>query len=273
MRNLLNFLARYNNLIIFVILEGISLYLLSTGNSYHNTRVLNGIRSLTHGLEVRISNARNYFNLSQINESLSQENAQLRDSLDLLAHKRDKLFFSVFDTIYDQKYVYTPAEVIVNSVNRQKNYFTIDKGKRDGIIPDMAVVAGNGVAGVIVGCSDNFSVAMSVLNIDFKVSARIRSNGYFGSMSWEGKDYNHALLGEIPQHVTVNIGDTIETTGYSLIFPEGYLVGTVSDMEKPGGDFYRITVLLETDFKKLHFVNVIGNLKKKEELELEKQFQ
>jgi rod shape-determining protein MreC len=224
-------------------------------------------------MEERISNARTYFSLRQINESLSRENARLRDSLDLISHKRDKLFFSVFDTIYDQKYVYTPAEVIVNSVNRQKNFFTVDKGQKDGMVPDMAVVSGNSVAGVIVGCSENFSVAMSVLNTDFRVSARIRSNGYFGSMNWEGKDYNHAVLGEIPQHVTVNVGDTIETTGYSLIFPEGYLIGTVSDLEKAGGDFYRITVLLETDFKKLHFVNVIGNLKKKEELELEKQFQ
>ena len=85
----------------------------------------------------------------------------------------------------------------------------------------MAVTSVDGVAGVIVGCSENFSVAMSLLNLDFKLSARIKSNGYFGSLSWDGRDYRHAVLSEIPQHVTVSVGDTIETTGYSAIFPEG----------------------------------------------------
>ena len=126
----------------------------------------------------------------------------------------------------------------------------------------MAVTSGDGVAGVIVGCSENYSVAMSLLNLDFKLSARIKSNGYFGSLSWDGRDYRHAVLNEIPQHVTVNVGDTIETTGYSAIFPEGILVGTVSDFEKTGGDFYKIKVSLMTDFRKLHFVDVIGNMKK-----------
>jgi rod shape-determining protein MreC len=136
----------------------------------------------------------------------------------------------------------------------------------------MAVTAFNGVAGVIVGCSENYSVAMSLLNLDFRLSVRIKSNGYFGSLSWDGRDYRYAVLGEIPQHIAVNVGDTIETTGYSAIFPEGLIVGTVSDYEKRGGDFYKISILLLSDFKKLHFVDVIGNLEKSEKLELEKQF-
>ena len=114
---------------------------------------------------------------------------------------------------------------------------------------------------------------MSLLNLDFKVSARLKSNGYFGSLSWDGKEYKYAVLSEIPQHVTFGIGDTVETTGYSAIFPEGIVIGTVNGFEKSGGDFYKIKVLLQTDFKKLHFVSVIGNIKKKEQLELEKQFQ
>ena len=154
----------------------------------------------------------------------------------------------------------------------QKNFFTINKGELQGVKVDMAVISANSVAGVIVGCSKNYSVAMSLLNLDFKLSARIKSNGYFGSLSWDGRDYRYAVLSEIPQHVIVNVGDTIETTGYSAIFPEGVLVGTVSDYEKFGGDFYKITIFLLTDFKKLHFVDVIGNLKKTEQLELEKLF-
>jgi rod shape-determining protein MreC len=273
MRSLLNFLERYNNLIIFLVLEGIALYLLATGNNYHNTRFVNGIRGLTLSIEKRINNTRNYLSLNAINESLAAENVALKNRIRSLAKKDSSLFFSVSDTIFRQQYIHTSAEVISNSVNRQKNFFTLNKGERQGIKVNMAVTSGNGVAGVITRCSENYSVAMSLLNLDFKVSARIKSNGYFGSLGWDGRDYRQAILSEIPQHVIVNVGDTIETTGYSAIFPEGVIVGTVSGYEKVGGDFSKITVLLITDFKKLHFVDIIGNMKKTEQLELEQLFQ
>ncbi|MFA5820411.1 MAG: rod shape-determining protein MreC [Bacteroidales bacterium] len=273
MKNLLNFLARYNNLIIFLILEGIAVYLLATGNNYHNTRVVNGIRGLINGIEEKINNTRTYLNLREINENLAAENVALRNNIGRLVKRENSLFFSVSDSIYRQQYLHTSAEVINNSINRQKNFFTINKGELHGIKVDMAVTSENSVAGVIVGCFANYSVAMSFLNLDFKLSARIKSNGYFGSLSWDGRDYSHAILSEIPQHVSVNMGDTIETTGYSAIFPEGVMVGTVSDFEKIGSDFYKITISLITDFKKLHFVDIIGNMKKTEQLELEKLFQ
>jgi rod shape-determining protein MreC len=273
MRNLLNFLAKYNNLIIFLILEGISFYLLTTGNTYHNTQIVKDVRGLTQGIDERINNTRNYFHLRDINQVLAFENATLKNNLSLLKNRENLLFFSASDSNYSQQYKFTSAEVINNSVTRQKNFFTLNKGSRQGVAVDMAVTSGDGVAGVIVGCSRNYSIAMSLLNLDFKLSARLKSNGYFGSLGWDGKQYNYAVLSEIPQHVTFGIGDTVETTGYSAVFPEGIMIGTVSGFEKSGGDFYKIRVTLNTDFKKLHFVTVIGNLKKTEVLELEKLFQ
>ncbi len=272
MRSLLNFLIRFNNLIIFLILEGITFYLIATGNSYHNTRVVNGIRGITQGIETKINKTRNYLSLREINENLATENITLKTRIEGLRKRDNSLFFSVTDTIFKQQYNHTSAEVIENSVNRQKNFFTINKGSKQGIAPDMAVTSVDGVAGVIVGCSENYSVAMSMLNLDFRLSVRIKSNGYFGSLTWDGRNYRYALLGEIPQHIYINAGDTIETTGYSAIFPEGLVVGTIDDFEKRGGDFYKISVTLATDFKKLHFVDVIGNLEKAEKSELEKQF-
>jgi rod shape-determining protein MreC len=272
MRNLLNFLARYNNLIIFLILEWVAIYLLATGNNYHNSRIVNGIRGLTRGMEERINNTRTYLGLHEINENLAAENVALKNRIGQLGRRENSLFFSVTDSVYKQQYLHASCEVINNSINRQKNFFTINKGARQGIKVDMAVTSENSVAGVIVGCSENYSVAMSLLNLDFKVSARIKSNGYFGSLSWDGRDYRYATLSEIPQHVIVNVGDTIETTGYSAIFPEGVMVGTIRDFEKKGGDFYKIAILLRTDFKKIHFVDIIGNMKKTEQLELEKLF-
>jgi rod shape-determining protein MreC len=273
MRNLLNFLARYNNLIIFLILEGLALYMISSGNSYHSAKVFNSVRAMTRGVDKKIYNYKAYLSLNIINEKLAAENVELKNTLEKMKREGNLAFSSVSDSVHSQQYVYTSAEVIENSVNKQKNLFTINKGELQGIKVNMAVNSSNSVAGVIIGCSKNYSVAMSLLNRDFKLSARIRSNGYYGSLSWEGKDYRYAVLNEIPQHVTVNVGDTIEATGFSAIFPEGALVGTVSDFEKLGGDFYKIKVLLMTDFKKLHFVDVIGNLKKKEQLDLEKIYQ
>ncbi len=273
MRNLLNFLAKYNNLIIFLILEGITFYLLSTGNNYHNTRIVKGVRGITRGFEQSVSNTRSYFRLREINQELASENTLLKNTIEKLTEREDPLFFSVSDTIYRQQYRYFTAKVIDNSVNRQKNFFTISKGEKQGLSVDMAVTSAEGVAGVIVGCSENYSVVMSLLNLDFRVSARIKSNGYFGSLSWDGRDYTRAVFSEIPQHVSVSVGDTIETTGFSAVFPEGIIVGTVSNFEKPGGDFYTIDVALETDFRRLQFVNVIGNLMKTEQIGLENSFQ
>jgi rod shape-determining protein MreC len=273
MRNLLNFLARYNNLILFLLFEGIALYLVVTGNNYHNSRVIRGVRGITTVIEEKISNTKRYLNLHEINTNLAMENVTLRNSIERIIKKENQLFFSVSDSIRQQQYIYTTGKIVNNSVNKQKNFFTLCKGKKQGVNIDMAVVSPEGVAGIIVGSSDNFSVGMSLLNIDFRLSCRMKSRGYFGSLTWDGKDYRYAVLNEIPQHVTVNVGDTIETTSFSAIFPEGIMVGTVSDFEKTGGDFYKIRILLSTDFKKLNYISIIGNLKKTEQQDLEKMYQ
>jgi rod shape-determining protein MreC len=272
MRNLINFLAKYNNLVIFLILEGFSFYLLFNGNDHHNTLILKNIRGLTMGLEERVGNTKSYFRLNQINIDLAKENALLRNQVERLTNSNSQEFYTLNDSANSQTYVYSMARLTGNSINKQKNFFTLNKGSDQGMAVDMAVISGSGAAGVIVGCSRNFSVAMSLINIDFRLSARIRSNGFFGSLTWDGKDYTHAILNEIPQHVDIAEGDTIETTGYSAIFPEGIMIGTVSDFERPGSDFYQIRVALATDFKKLRYVNVIGNLRKDEQLDLENSF-
>ena len=273
MRNLLIFLERYNNLIIFLMLEGVAFYFITTRNYYHNTKMVNSMRWVTHGVEAQVSEVKNYLHLREINEILANENTSLRNSVSRILRNEDTFFFSVSDTVYRQTYEYTSARLTSNSVNKQYNFFTINKGAKSGLTAGMGVIADGGVAGVISGCSENFSIVMSLINLDFRLSARIKSNGYFGSLMWDGKDYRTAILREIPQHVTVNVGDTIETTGYSAIFPEGVAIGVVSDYEKPGSDFYTIKVMLKTDFRKLHYVDVVANKQKEEFIELENTIQ
>lgn len=273
MRNLLNFLARYNNLILFLLLEGIALFLIITENNYHNTRFSKGVRGLTRGIDQRITNTKNYLNLRDINSALSIENADLQTRLADVLLRDTTRFIQHEDTLVNQKYLYTSALVVNNSVNKQKNFFTLNKGKKKGVDVDMAVITTDGVAGIIVASSDNYSIAMSLLNIDFRLSSRFRGSGYFGSLAWDGRDTQHAVLSEVPQHVPVAVGDTVETTGYSAIFPEGILIGTVSDFKKSGGDFYVINVKLSNDFRKLSYVRVIGNLRRTEQKSLETQVQ
>jgi rod shape-determining protein MreC len=273
MRNLLNFLARYNNLIIFLLLEGIAIYLVVSGNEYQNIRLLKNVRTLTVGVERKVANTKTYLNLDKINKKLAEENVNIRNNIDRLERSENQPFLSVSDSIHQQQFLFTSAEIVDNSTNRQKNFFTLNKGKKQGIDVDMAVISPEGVAGIIVSSSENFSVAMSVLNLDFRLSARMKSNGYFGSLSWDGRDYRYAILNEIPQHVIVNKGDTVETTGYSAIFPEAILVGVVADFNKEGGDFYKISVSLSTEFRKLNYVSVISNLMRTEQKELEQPFQ
>jgi rod shape-determining protein MreC len=273
MRNLLNFLVKYNHVIVFLFLEGIAFYLLASGNNYHNSTMVKGIHSVTRGVEEKISNFRSFFNLREINSNLAAENDVLRNNLENFAGKEDLTIHSVTDTILKQQYSFVSAEVINNSVNKQKNYFTLNKGRKQGLRVDMAVTTDNNIAGIIVGCSENYSVAISLLNLDFRVSARIKSNGYFGSLGWDGHNSRYAILNEIPQHVNISLGDTIETTSYSAIFPEGILIGRISDFKKSGSDFYKISVELFTNFRNLYYVSVIGNIKKPEQHQLEKQFQ
>jgi rod shape-determining protein MreC len=227
---------------------------------------------VTRVADEKITNTRNYLRLRNINEGLTIENSALRNKIGKMTAKQSLVFFSVYDSALRQQYEYTSAEIVNNSVNRQKNFFTLNKGVKQGVDVGMAVISPDGIAGLIVGSSDNFSVAMSILNLDFRLSSRIKSNGYFGSLSWDGRDYRYAVLNEIPQHVNLSIGDTVETTNYSAIFPQGIMVGVISDFERSGSDFYRIKVALSTNLRRLSYVSIIRNLKKEEQLQLEKPY-
>jgi rod shape-determining protein MreC len=224
-------------------------------------------------MEERITNVKNYLSLREVNSVLAEENSYLKNRLEQFSLVQDPGFISVNDSTAGQQYNYTPARVINNSVNKQKNFITINKGSLQGIKPDMALTDGRNVVGLVVGCSRNFSVAISLLNLDFRLSSRLKTSGYFGSLTWDGRNPRFAVLNEIPQHISVALGDTVETTAFSAVFPEGIGVGRVSEIKKSGSDFYRITVELFTDFRQVQYVNVIGNLLREEELELESQYQ
>jgi rod shape-determining protein MreC len=269
MRNLLNFLSTYNNIIIFLLLEAVAFYLLSTSNNYHSAVFLGGVRSVTASIEKKAGGVTAYLNLNEKNQLLAQENLQLRTELEETRAKLLRAELSDSTAIDHLNHDWSVVRVVNNSVNKQRNFITLDKGTRDGIRPDMAVTGSDGVVGIVVAASNNFSIAMSVLNLDFRLSVRLRKNGYFGSLTWDGHNSAEALFNEIPYHVNVAPGDTVETSGLSSVFPAGLMVGIVSEVDKSGGDFYKIRIALSTEFRKLNFVYVIKNLLQEEQNTIE----
>ncbi len=273
MRSLLNFLLRYQNIIILLLLEAAAFYLLANSTSYHNAKITNSLRGCETAMQEKVANFVEYFKLREINNTLSEENTRLRNTLERTYSNSEISFFAVNDSVQRQQYVYTQAYVVNQSLTKQKNFFTLNKGTSHGIDEGMAVVGPDGIAGVIVGVDKNFSVAMSLLNLDFRLSARFRKNGYFGSLNWKGLDRSLLSFDEIPHHLIVNIGDTIETSGFSALFPAGLMVGCVSGFDDKDGDFYNIDVKLATDFHNLNYIYIIGNLKRYEQVTLEESIE
>lgn len=271
MRSLLNFLLRFKTLILFLLLEVVALAMISTSHNYHQTVFYGLSRNITGFIARRVERGTSYFRLRQVNEELVQENTMLRKRIEGLTSGPQEGVALVHDTVSGVNYTYLSARVISNSVNKQKNFVTLDRGSKQGVAVGMGVASPTGVVGVVVGVSRNYSVVMSLLNTDFRLSASIARNDYFGSLAWDGTNYRYARLSEIPHHVQVSEGDTIMTSGYSAIFPAGLMAGTLTGDQKRGGDFISLKVLLSVDFKKLTNVYVIGNLTKEEREKLEKE--
>ncbi len=271
MRNLIQFIIRYNFVLLFLILETFALALLFQKNDYHRSWFVNTAQTFTGWYYERIGNANKYLGLRKVNLELARENTLLRNELDKAYKSEEVFFYSVHDSARRQRYYYTPARVINNSVNKRQNFLTLNKGSLDGIREEMGVISSKGVVGIVVGLSPHFSGVISLLNTDFRISAKLKKNDYFGSLSWPGRDYRYVMLSEIPHHVEVDVGDTVVTSGYSAIFPEGVLIGTVEDFSVTGGSFLEIRVKLSIDFRNVSHVEVVSNLRRDEQLELEKR--
>jgi len=271
MRSLLNFLLRIHFLLLFILLEVFSISLLLNNNKFHKARFVNFSRQMSGNIYTKINNLKKYISLAEENDRLAKENTRLLNILES-TYKSDELFFrSVNDTVLNQRYRFTTSRIVNNSVNKKHNFITINKGDLQGIKPEMAVVADGMLVGVTKGVSKNYSTVISLLNLDLKISAKIKKNGYYGSLGWDGKGYSAAVLNEIPLHANIQPGDTIITSGYSSIYPEGILIGFIDSFKEKSGSFFEIKVRLATDFKNLSNVNVIGNLMQNEIFNIEEQ--
>lgn len=271
MRNLLKILYTYHFLLLFIALEVISIIMLVQNNKYHSAAYAGKAKAISGSFYAAVNDFKEYLSLKEANKALALENAQLRNRLSNNFYAVDSTQKFVNDSIYKQLYRYQEAKVVNNTVNKQFNYITLNKGSNSGIKPDMAVIGPQGIVGFVTGVSENFANVMPLLHVDFAVSARLKKNNYLGSVVWEGKNYEYCTLKFIPQNVEINIGDTVITTGFTGSFPEGIMIGTVSGFNAKDGNFYHIDVKISTVFKSLSYVSIVEDLMKDEVTNLKNQ--
>ena len=247
--------------------------LMVNNTSYQRAKFLNSSNRLTGKVYLSFHNAGQYFSLRKANEELARENAALRARL-FSGSPSNEIVDSLINANKDSllTYRFIAAQVINNSVNKGFNYLTLDKGSADGIKPDMGIICGKGTVGIVINVSKNFSTALSILNPMTRISARLKNSKYYGTVLWQNRDYQRADLAEIPFHVDSQVGDSVVTSGYSAIFPENILIGTISSFSKgEGKNFYQIKLDLAADFKSLYNVYVIEYRYAEEHSKLEEE--
>lgn len=275
MRNLAKFIYRYHAFFIFLIFFIFSLQLVIKNNSYQHAQTVKSTRIWVAYSFQKINFIQHYLNLGKTNDSLTKENALLKQSLLSIQQKDTAQSKTITDTITKKQFTFLPARIIKNSVTLRNNVLTLDKGSNDGIEPGMAVLpTGNGVVGFIKDVSPHFSTVISLLNKDTKISAWLAKNHAFGSVVWgDGNfDYRTAMLSEIPNNIKVKKGDLVLTSPYSS-FPANVPIGKViqTGIGSNTNSFADIKIALFCDFSTLQNVYVVKNNKVHEQQKLEQK--
>lgn len=271
MERLLYFIIQRRAFFTFLVLEVFCAWLIVSNNSYQGAKFFNSSNAVVASLNNFSLSIRDYFQLRDINTTLAEENATLRQQIEHYNQRLQVLdTLSQSDSVLVSRFDFVSAKVVNNQVDRFKNYITINKGEDAGIKPGMAVISPFGVVGKVKIVSDHYGVVTSVLNIDVLVSALLKRTGHFGTIKWEGHNPDVVNLLYIPPHVKPLVGDSVITSGYNAIFPEGIMIGTISDIKKrPEALFYDLEVKLSQDFRKLSYLTIIKSELKHEQDSLE----
>jgi rod shape-determining protein MreC len=278
MRNLFAFIYRFRAFLLFVLLEALCIFLIVRYNTYQGAAMFNSANTYVGRVLEFQSGVTDYFRLASVNSTLAQENAVLRQQLmsyrqDAEADSTNQLdttFFAASDSARAAPFILHAGRVINNSIRRTNNYLTLDAGSQDGVKPGMGVISPNGVVGRVKTVSKHYATVTSLLHSQMLISAKIKKDNTFGTIKWTGGDYRTALLDYIPLHVKPEPGDTVMTSGFNTVFPEGIMIGTISEVERElDKSFYTIRVQLSVDFAQLSYVYVVENPRRPEQDSLE----
>ena len=244
---------------VFILLETAAIVMLNHNNSMQRLwtmRLSHGFMAKTWGFTQKV---RGYFSLAGQNEELALENHRLREMIREYEDAAKATDISLQSVTRDDGFVYTPAQIIKSGTNSQHNYLILDKGSEDGIVQNCGIISSKGVIGIVDAVSRHYSYAISFLNTEVNISSRLGETGAVGPLAWDGKNTDGAILKEIPLQYRYSPGDTVYTSGYSVIFPPDIPLGTAGDASIINGATNEITVNLFQDYTALKFVTIVRN--------------
>lgn len=263
MYNLLRFIKLNQFLLLFLIIEGFSIFLLVSNNSFQSNRFNQYTTKYSSFLYKYSNTLYSYISLKEINDYLIKENAKLYSII------KNEEAFNDSIIVKNKQFSYEAAKVINNSISKRNNFITLNKGKKHGVKEGMGVITQNGVVGIIHSVSEKYSIVISLLHRKSSLGIKMKKNNQNGILKWEGFDYRIANINNFPSHIKINKGDTIITNSHSIVFPEGINIGIITDFNKDQQGYYTVDVNLFEDFNQLHFVYIVHSLEGLEQRQLE----
>ena len=265
MQQIINFIIRYKNFLLYIFLLIISLGFTIQSHSYHQSSFFNSSSWIAGNIYDTSFNITSYFDLGSENKTLIEENKQLRDQLFNIKNANPSELDST-----QQYYTITSGQAIKNSYSGLRNYITINRGEKDSVKTDMGVITSKGILGIVENTSNGYAMVQSILNKNSNINAKIKNSNHFGSLIWDTKSYNVVQLVDIPRLVTLTVGDTIVTGAMSSIFPENIPIGTIQKFDlDTSNSFYTIDVSLFNDMTNIKNVYIVNNVNREEVEQLE----
>ncbi len=271
MQQLIYYIQKYRYFLFFLLLEFIALNLIINNRSFHKSKFVNSANSISGGLYNKVSTIKAYFHLNEENIELSKENLILKNKNEKILQILDSIRVAkiIDSSLIKQRYLYTNGKIEKNQYSSNYNFLTINLGKKDSIFSEMAVINSKGILGITEIISTNYSRVQSILNKNSKINAKLKNSNHFGSLEWNGLDYNIVQLLDIPRQAIIEKGDTIITGGRSSIFPEGLLIGKVVNIEQQSSIKRVVNIQLFNDMSNVKNIYVIKDFDKEEIRELD----
>ena len=272
MQQLINFIQKYRYFLFFLFLELIAFQLIINNLSFHKSKFINSASSITGDFYSKTNSIRDYFQIDTENKELLNENLILRNKLEKLSQSIDTSpITKIFEkTDLRQRYSYIQGRIEKNQFRNNYNFLTINLGKKDSLVPEMGVINSKGILGIIENVLQRYSRVRSILNKNSKINAKLKNSDYFGTLTWDGLDYNNTQLLDIPRQAKLKVGDTIITGGMSSIFPEGIPIGSIDNIVNEASIKRIINIKLFNDMSNLKNIYVVKDFDKQQLMNLEK---
>ena len=277
MKNIIGFIRQNFTFFTFLILQIVSLVMLSSYSKSHQTFFGGMTNQVIGDINTRYNNWSYFFRLKKTNTLLAAENVALRNQLAQnfvpfdTTKKSGTLILRKDSLEKTRKFYYYPAKVVGNTFTLQKNYITIERGALQGVKKDMAAISPDGsIVGIVVEVNDNYSKIMSLLHRNSKVSAMLKRDKVAGTVEWDGSDPDILTLKNISKSAAPKIGDSVLTSPYSASFPAQLMLGRVTKVVvDPASNFLTLELKSATNFYNLEFIYLVENKRMNEQLNLE----